>query len=71
MAWLSDQGRIFESKAFRDFCKEKNIKKVRTTSYHPQENGLTERTIRTIKQMLSAFVGEDHATWDLVLKDVS
>jgi hypothetical protein len=52
LAILSDQGRNFESKAFDAFCVEYGIKKIRTTSYHPQCNGLAERSIRTIKRLV-------------------
>ena len=69
-ALLSDQGRNFESNQFEQFCKDSGIKKVRTTSYHPQCNGMTERTIRTIKKMLSCYVNEDHDNWDEILAEV-
>ena len=70
LGWLTDQGRNFESEIFINFCKEFSIKKLRTTGYHPQCNGLVERTIRTLKQMICAFVNVKHDDWDLVLSDV-
>ena len=70
-AILSDQGRNFESRDFDEFCKSLGIKKVRTTAYHPQCNGLAERTIKTIKQMLSAYVSSTHDDWDQVLGKVT
>ena len=60
LAWLTDQGRNFESEIFAQFCKDYNIKKLRTTGYHPQCNGLVERTIKTNKQKLSTFVNQQH-----------
>lgn len=68
---LSDQGRNFEAKLLADFCSKHNIRKIRTTAYHPQTNGLTERTIRTIKQMLSVKVNKDHNDWDILLNGVT
>ncbi|CAF1061945.1 unnamed protein product [Brachionus calyciflorus] len=47
-AIITDQGRNFESKTLKEYCDQNKIKKIRTTAYHPQCNGLTERTIRTI-----------------------
>jgi len=70
-AILSDQGRNFESKKFNDFCTNFGIKKLRTTSYHPQCNGLAERTIRTVKQKLSCSVNDNHDNWDDLLSDVT
>ena len=67
---LSDQGRNFESKMIEEFCTKYGIKKICTTSYQPQCNGLAERTIRTLKQMASCYVYDDHDNWDEVLPDV-
>lgn len=49
---------------------EFSINKLRTTGYHPQCNGLVERTIRTLKQMISAYVNVSHDNWDKILSDV-
>ncbi|CAF0882551.1 unnamed protein product [Brachionus calyciflorus] len=46
------------------------IKKLRTTPYHRQCNGLTERTIRTIKQMLYMYVNYSHDNWEKCLQSV-
>lgn len=70
-AILSDQGTNFECKAFEAYCREAGVKKVRTTSYHPQCNGLAERTIKTVKQMLSAYVNKSHDNWDELLSTVT
>ena len=69
-ALLSDQDSNFESNQFEQFCKDSGRKKVRTTSYQSQCNGMTERTIRTIKKMLSCYVNEDHDIWDEILEEV-
>ena len=49
-AWLTDQGRNFEANLFKEFCIDYNIKKLRTTSYHPQCNALAERTPRHLNK---------------------
>ena len=52
---VTDQGTNFESHLFKDLCKAATITKLRTTSYHPQGNGNSERfnsthMIRTLEQ---------------------
>ena len=44
----SDQGRQFESKIFEHLCKLLGMYKTRTTAYHPQSDGLTEKFNRTL-----------------------
>ena len=55
----SDQGRNFESELFQELCKLLNIRKTRTTPYHPQSDGMVERFNRTCQQMLKIFVNEN------------
>ncbi|KAM7297650.1 uncharacterized protein ISCGN_022801 [Ixodes scapularis] len=43
----------------------------RTTAYHPQTNGLTERLNKTIADMISMYVDVEHKTWDEVLPYVT
>jgi hypothetical protein len=47
------------------------ITKTRTTSYHPQCDGQTERQNRTIQAMLSAFASNRRDDWDLWLDSVT
>ena len=63
----SDQGTNFESKVFQTMCRLLGINKTRTTAYHPQSDGLVERFNRTIQTMLSMYVREDQADWDVHL----
>ena len=67
----SDQGRNFESTLLHEICNFMGITKTRTTSYHPQCDGQTERQNRTIQAMLSAFASNRRDDWDLWLDSVT
>ena len=56
---LSDQGTNFESAIFQQLCKDLKIRKMRTTAYRPQTNGLIERKHREIKKFLRAIALEN------------
>lgn len=60
----SDQGRQYESILFTEVCKLLQIRKTRTTPYHPQSDGMVERFNKTLATMLSAYVDENHRDWD-------
>lgn len=64
----SDQGRQFESRLFKGMCKTLGMTKTRTTTYHPQSNGMVERFNRTLGQMLHASASRQPTTWDLNLQ---
>nr|CAH8870258.1 unnamed protein product [Trichobilharzia regenti] len=61
----SDRGSNFESIVVSELCRIMGIRKTRTTAYHPQGNGLVERTNRTLKALLQAFVDQNNPReWD-------
>ncbi|CAG2228441.1 unnamed protein product [Mytilus edulis] len=63
--WIhSDQGRQFESLLFQEMCCILNIKKTRTTPYHPKSDGMVERFNKTLATMLSSFVEQNQKDWD-------
>ncbi|CAC5375779.1 unnamed protein product [Mytilus coruscus] len=63
--WIhSDQGRKFESLLFQEMCRILNIKKTRTTLYHPKSDGMVERFNKTLATMLSSFVEQNQRNWD-------
>ena len=61
---LSDNGKEFDNKFVKGTLEEYGVRHVTTPPYHPQANPL-ERSNRTLKAMISAFVGADHRNWDL------
>ena len=63
----SDQGKQFEGNIFTEMCKVLNIKKTRTSPYHPQCDGLVERFNKTLITMLRSLVDEHQSDWDELL----
>lgn len=48
-------------------CSLFRIDKTRTTTFHPQSDGLVERFNRTLKAMLTKFVSQTQRDWDIYL----
>jgi len=68
---LTDQGTNFLSKLIAEICLLFKIKQIKTTSYHPQTDGLVERFNRTLCDMLACYVSENPESWDLYLDFVT
>lgn len=61
---VSDNGTNFMSALFTDVCKILGIKKLNTTPYRPESNGMLERAHRPLSDYLRCFVSEDYMNWD-------
>ena len=61
---LSDNGPEFVGSSFERMLSEWNIEHVLTTPYMPSANGLAERTIRTLSEILRMMT-EREDEWDL------
>ena len=61
---LTDQCKQFESKLFQEICRLLDSDKKRSTSFHPQTNGIQERFNRTIEDMLSKYISKAQRDWD-------
>jgi hypothetical protein len=63
----TDQGTEFVNELTKELCEAYQIKHIRTTAYHPQANGLVERSNQTIKNTLAKLVATQKGEWDLYL----
>ncbi|XP_051162146.1 uncharacterized protein K02A2.6-like [Leptopilina boulardi] len=61
---LTDNGKEFDLLYLKDAFQEYGMKHITTPPYHPQANPV-QRSNRTLKTMLSAFIRSDHRDWDL------
>ena len=59
----SDQGGSFEAKIIKQLCDAHGIKKSRTTPYHPECDGITERFNSTLLNMLRTLDNSSKADW--------
>ena len=69
-AILTDQGSMFQSKCFEEFCSYWGVDKRRTTAFHPQGNGLNERIHRTLRALLRANLC-DNQEWDEIISHLA
>ena len=69
-ALLSDCGTNLLSHLMMGVCQLLGIKKLKTTSYHPQCDGLVERFNRTLKSMLRKHAANFRVQWDWYLPGV-
>ncbi|XP_050217725.1 uncharacterized protein LOC126668580 [Mercurialis annua] len=62
-ALVTDNGKQFNYRAFKEFCNDLHIDLRFTSVVHPQSNGMTEVTNRTILKGLKARLGEFDRQW--------
>ena len=59
----TDNGTEFVNEIIRELTEKFKIRQKKTPKYYPQANP-TERYNRTIKQIIKAYLENDHAIWD-------
>ena len=62
---LTDQGRDFLSYLLKILAKRFRIKQFRTTAFHPQSNGSSERSNHVLEEYLEQFVAKN-SEWDKI-----
>ena len=66
----SDRGAIFMSSVIEEMHKILGIKKLWTTPYHPQTNGLVERLHQMIMQMIGKLGKDKKVNWPSHLAEI-
>lgn len=66
----SDQGRQFDGLLIKEICRILQIRKSRTSPYHPQGDGLVERFNRTLLSMLATSTKDNPLSWEEYLQPV-
>jgi hypothetical protein len=59
----SDQGRNCESRLIHEVLQRLRVDETRTTSLHPQWDGMVERYIKTVEEHLRKVVASHHRDW--------
>ncbi|MCP3667440.1 MAG: DDE-type integrase/transposase/recombinase [Gammaproteobacteria bacterium] len=65
---LTDQGKNYMSGLFKVVCEILSIGTVRTTAYHPETDGISERFGRTLQAALAQYVNDRGTDWDMWLQ---
>jgi hypothetical protein len=60
---VSDRDSKFTARFWRELHRLMGTKKLMSTSFHPQTDGATERSIRTVSQILRGKVRADQKDW--------
>ena len=64
---ITDQGTCFMSRVLTLLYKWLKVKRIRTSVYHPQTDGLVERFNQTLKKMLKKLIDGDGKDWDQLI----
>jgi len=64
---LSDRGTNFLFDLMKEICLLCGTKKINTSAYRPQTDGMVERFNRTVAVVISMFINRSHTNWDALL----
>ena len=68
---ISDNGREFVNRLWRQVAQLLNIKHITITAYNPRANGLAENHMRPMKDSISIYCDESQKDWDLHLNGIT
>jgi transposase InsO family protein len=61
---VSDRDTRFTSRFWTALTKMLGIQRCLSSSYHPETDGQTERTNRTLEELLRNYIRHDQTDWD-------
>ena len=64
---LSDRGTNFRSDVLERVNDIFKVRRIFTSPYHPQTDGMVERFNRTLQDMLTTYVNSNQSDWDIYL----
>jgi transposase InsO family protein len=64
---VSDRGTQWNSAFFRAICEEAGVELALSTAYHPQTNGLVERSNEVVEAALRQYISADMHDWHELL----
>ena len=67
---LTDGGKEYQSGIWDATCELLDIKRIKTTPFHPECDGQSERAVQTIKRMLTAYINDNQNNWDESLQQL-
>ena len=67
-AIISDCGPNFKAELFKKLCVLCDIKTANSSFYHHEANGLAERMIKSMKQIVTMYISDNHSNWDVLLQ---
>ncbi len=63
-AFLSDQGRNYQAALLNEVFDLLDIQQLRSSAFHPEGDGVSERLIQSILSMMTHLVNEKQDDWD-------
>ena len=69
-AIVTDRAQNFLSKLVNALCELFDVKRTKTSSYHPQTNATVERANSTVVQILRAYVEKNQQNWPSLLPSI-
>lgn len=66
----TDGGSEFNNRLFKECCRLLQIQTTLTTAYHPQANGMIERTNRVVKDAIASLANTAPGMWEQLIPQV-